>query len=125
VASSDEHTVKPWFDTHIDYSPPVKDLTTDGFPLLGGRADYVDGREVAALLFRHRQHTITLFVWPATGPATEVAASAARGDNLVHWSDGSMTYWAVSDVDAAALVQFARLYRVAPTVPEPGAKPSP
>jgi anti-sigma factor (TIGR02949 family) len=125
VASSDEHTVKPWFDTHIDFSPPVKDLTVDGFPLIGGRTDYIAGREVAALLFRHRQHVITLFIWPDPGAAQEPSTSERRGDNLVHWSDGEMVYWAVSDVNAADLIDFSQRYRMAPPVAEPGARPKP
>jgi len=122
VASSDEHTVKPWFDSHVDFSPPVKDLTTDGFPLLGGRTDYIAGRTVAALLFRHRQHVITLFVWPSSAAASGLETLERRGDHLVHWDENGMAFWAISDVDEAALVDFARRYRAAPTLPEPAAK---
>jgi anti-sigma factor RsiW len=122
VASSDEHTVKPWFNNKLDFAPPVKDLTAEGFPLLGGRVDYIGGRRVAALLFRHRQHVITLFIWPNTGGARAIATSSRRGDSLAHWSDGAMIYWAVSDLNAAELLDFCRRYQRAEPLPEPAKK---
>ncbi|HLI12244.1 MAG TPA: anti-sigma factor [Alphaproteobacteria bacterium] len=122
VASSDEHTVKPWFDTKIDFSPPVKDLTTEGFPLIGGRLDYIGGRNVAALVYHHRKHVITLFIWPTTARTDGVATSVRQGDNLVHWSDGAMTYWAVSDLNLNELLEFCKLVRAAPTTPPAGGK---
>ncbi len=110
VASSDEHTVKPWFNTRLDFAPPVKDLTTEGYPLVGGRVDYVGERSVAALIYQHNKHVITLFIWPATARTAGIENSVRQGDNLAHWSDGSMTYWAVSDLNAAELNAFCRMF---------------
>jgi anti-sigma factor RsiW len=112
VPSSDEHTVKPWFNGKLDFAPPVVDLTTDGFPLVGGRLDYADGRTVAALVYRHRQHTINLFVWPAEGRATAggpPSAESLQGYHVVHWTSGGMAYWAVSDLNPADLKSFGAL----------------
>ncbi|HUI18862.1 MAG TPA: anti-sigma factor [Alphaproteobacteria bacterium] len=122
VVSSDEHTVKPWFAGKLDFSPPVVDLASDGFPLAGGRVDYLAGRTVAALVYRHKKHVITLFVWPQAGPARAIAASARRGDNLDHWSDGRMAYWAISDLNAEELADFARHYAAAAAAGETESK---
>lgn len=103
VASLDTHTVKPWFNGRIDYTPVVKDLTNDGFKLAGGRLDYVDGRRVAALVYLHRLHKISLFVWPATGPDAAPVPTRIEGYNLLAWSKAGMRFWAISDVDAAEL----------------------
>jgi anti-sigma factor RsiW len=111
VASSDQHTVKPWLSARLDYSPPVTDLTGAGFPLVGGRLDYLDNRPVAALVFRHRQHVIDLFVWPeASGAAARLHNASRRGFNVVHWSANGMAFWAVSDVNASDLKTFAETY---------------
>jgi anti-sigma factor RsiW len=112
VPSSDEHTVKPWFNGKLDFAPPVVDLTSDGFPLLGGRLDYAGQRTVAALVYRHRQHIINLFLWPADGGATNggaMATEARQGYHVLHWSSGGMTYWAVSDLNPADLKAFGDL----------------
>lgn len=113
VVSSDQHTVKPWLDAKLDFAAPVKDLAKDGFPLIGGRVDYIAGHSVAALVYQSRKHFITLFVWPSNGPATSIATSERRGDHLVHWSDGTMTYWAISDIGAPELMDFARRFQAA------------
>jgi anti-sigma factor RsiW len=107
VTSTDQHTVKPWFDGKLDFAPPVTDLAAQGFPLLGGRLDYLDGHAVAALVYGRRKHVINLFVWPASGdrPPREVTL---RGYHTVHGAKNGMNYWAVSDVNAQdleALVQ--------------------
>src|ERR1041385_4098372 len=107
VASSDQHTVKPWFGGKLDLSPPVVDLTSQGFPLVGGRLDYLDRRPVAALVYRHSQHVINLFVWPEKTPVlTAAAPESLQGYHLRHWRQGDLTFWAVSDVAAADLETF-------------------
>lgn len=112
VQSSDQHTVKPWFDGKIDFSPAVPDFSTEGFPLVGGRLDDLGGRPVAALVYRRRKHIINLFVWPSGQPSGE-GSLTRQGYHLVHWSDGRMNYWAVSDVSPADLSNFVRLFRSA------------
>jgi anti-sigma factor RsiW len=112
VASGDGHTVKPWFDGRIDFAPPVKDLAAQRFPLRGGRLDYVAGRPVAALVYQRDKHLIDLFVWPAAERTTRPPETAQRqGYNVVHWSEGGMMLWAVSDLEAGQLREFAEDWR--------------
>jgi anti-sigma factor RsiW len=115
IASSDHHTVKPWFDGRIDFSSPVKDLGTAGFPLKGGRLDYIGGRPVAALVYQRGMHIIDLFVWPTRGnvmPALEPIEH--NGYNVMHWSQNRMEFWAVSDVERSELRDFAQDWRRSP-----------
>jgi anti-sigma factor RsiW len=114
VASSDRHTVKPWFQGRLDYAPTVLDapLREQGFALLGGRVQAVQGRSTAVLAYQVRLHKIDLYQWPAErGMAQEKLQR--RGFNVMHWSDGAMQYWAVSDVDGAELERFAAAWRAA------------
>ena len=109
VASSDQHTVKPWFNGKLDYAPPVEDLTGKGFPLVGGRLDYVQGQTVAALSYRHRLHVINVFIWPESGRDEPIEARTERGYHLLSWRRGALRYWAVSDLNPEELDQLARL----------------
>lgn len=110
VSSSDQHTVKPWFNGRLDFSPPVKDLTDHGFPLVGGRLDYLENRPVAALIYHHRQHFINLFIWPSThGSDIGEKTVMHQGYNLIHWIKSDMSYWAVSDLNYSELQEFVQL----------------
>jgi anti-sigma factor RsiW len=110
VVSTDQHTVKPWFDGRLNFAPPVKDLKNKGFSLAGGRLDYLSGRTVAALIYQRRQHVINLYVWPDDGYLDHGLTQGSRsGYNYVRWSLNGMAFWAVSDLAADELTDFARL----------------
>jgi anti-sigma factor RsiW len=108
VASSDRHTVKPWFAGRIDYSPPVHDLTAEGFPLLGGRIDLVDGRKVAVLVYRRNQHRVALTLWPASSAGNAQPSLAQRdGFALADWRHGGFEMRAVADLAPSEMKSFA------------------
>ena len=111
VISSDRHTVKPWFNGKLDYSPPVSDLSSQGFPLEGGRLDYLNGRAVAVLVYRHNQHPINLYVWPNPVSESGPKVQEHQGYHLIRWTIGGMEFWAVSDLATNELESFARALR--------------
>jgi len=108
VASTDQHTVKPWFAGRLDFSPPVSDLAPQGFPLIGARLDYLERRPVAALVYQRRKHTIDLFVWP-TGEMQASKVESLSGYNLLRWSSRGMAFVAVSDLNPSELEGFKNL----------------
>ena len=115
VQSSDQHTVKPWFNGKLDYSPPVTDFAQQGFPLTGGRLDSLGGRAVAVLIYQRRQHLINVYVWPASDAADAGAiVSTRQGYNMVHWTRAGLNWWIASDLNTGELDSFANLVRAAP-----------
>ena len=112
VASSDRHTVKPWFAGRSEVSPPAIDLSAEGFPLVGGRLDLIAGKPVPALVYKRREHVINLFVLPAAN-ADLRTASSRRGYSLRHWTEGDLAFWAVTDAAASELDEFERVFRAA------------
>jgi anti-sigma factor RsiW len=112
VVSSDQHTVKPWFDDKIDFAPDVRDLSANGFPLVGGRLDYLSGKTVVALVYQRNKHPINLFITPAgTTRTTSPSAKTRRGYNILFWTDKGMSHWAISDLNQAELREFAELFK--------------
>ena len=110
IASSDQHTVKPWIAGKLDFSPPVKDLAAQGYPLAGGRLDYLGERSVMALVYRRHGHAINLFAWPQSSAGDSgLRSEAHRGYNLVHFSRAGMVFWAVSDLNPEELQAFVAL----------------
>jgi anti-sigma factor RsiW len=120
VVSTDQHTVKPWFDGRVDFAPPVNDFAADGFRLIGGRLDYLGGRSVAALVYQRRKHIVNVFVWPAADRSESAVKSVEHdGYNLLHWRRGGMNYWMVSDLNAQEMDTFAGLLRAETAAPAP------
>jgi len=110
VTTSDQHTVRPWFNGKVDFAPPVADLTANGFPLVGGRVDYIGARPVAVLVYKRRQHIINVFIWPSPStPTMEGREVALQGYNLQRWNKSGLTFWAVSDVGNVDLTALAAL----------------
>lgn len=111
VTSTDQHTVKPWFDGKLDFVPPVHDFMDEGFPLLGGRLDVLGGRNVAALVYGRRKHFVNVFVWPTKEPDTPIHPPGSRqGYQWVHWRHQGMEFCAVSDTSAQDLHDLAQLF---------------
>jgi anti-sigma factor RsiW len=114
VLSTDQHTVKPWFNGRLDVAPPVIDLTALGFTLIGGRLDYVDARPIGAIVYRRRLHVINLFVAQTANTETRAArAETFQGFNIRSWSEGGLNYWAVSDLAADELAEFSDKFQSA------------
>jgi anti-sigma factor RsiW len=114
VLSTDQHTVKPWFNGKLDVAPPVVDLTAQGFTLIGGRLDYVDARPMGAIVYRRRSHVINLFVAQTAGTERQTARiETIQGFNIRRWSERGLSYWAVSDLAADELADFGEKFEVA------------
>jgi anti-sigma factor RsiW len=120
VASSDRHVVKPWFAGKLDFAPTVPDLSQSGFELLGGRWEYLEGHDAAALVYKRRRHVINLFIWPGAELASAAEDSGTeRGYQFVHWVQNGTSYWAVSDLNLEELKQFAAAVRSAGATSSP------
>jgi anti-sigma factor RsiW len=111
VVSSDQHTVKPWFNGKLPFSPPVTDLASEGFPLEGGRVDYAGERPVAALVYGRRLHKIDVFIWPLEGGTVPSEHFERNGYNEISWEKNGFTFTAVSDLNNAELAAFTNLLR--------------
>jgi len=111
VPSSDQHTVKPWFQGKLNFAPPVPDLSADGFTLIGGRLDVIGGRPAAAIVYRRRQHVLNLWILAADGAQGELKSTDVEGFHLLQWRKSGMSFWAVSDLNPAELREFAMLIR--------------
>jgi len=112
VPSSDRHTVKPWFQGKLDFSPPVPDLSELGWILVGGRLDYLAGQPVAVIVYKRKLHNINVFVWPNHGSAdSTIKQEDAQGYQIFHWNGAEMTYWVVSDLNSAELLDLAKALR--------------
>ena len=111
VVSTDQHTVKPWFEGKLDFSPRVKDLAGEGFPLVGGRLDALEGHSVAALIYKRRLHVINLFQWPAEGGSAPQAVAQEHGYTVIRWKGDGMHYVVISDVNEGDLKQFVLAFQ--------------
>ena len=110
VRSTDEHTVKPWFNGKLDFSPPVDDLAKQGFPLIGGRLDYLNNRPVAALVYQRDKHVINIFVWPSNRTRqTSESITKQQGYNVIRSTRSGMNFWTVSDLERSQLEKFVEL----------------
>jgi anti-sigma factor RsiW len=110
IVTSNQHVVKPWFNGRIDFTPSVRDFSDQGYPLAGGRLDYLAGRTVAVLVYHRAAHPINLFIWPSqAGEELKEKTLSRQGYHLIRWSHGGMTYWVISDVNEKELKDFAEL----------------
>jgi anti-sigma factor RsiW len=115
LTSAERHSVKPWLSNRLDFAPPVHDFASEGFSLLGGRLDYIDGKPVAAIVYRHRQHLINVFVWPsAEGNDSSIGISNHRGYNSTNFNSAGMSYWIVSDLNPDDLRKLTTLLQRSP-----------
>jgi anti-sigma factor RsiW len=114
VISTDRHTVKPWFDGKLDFAPPVVDLAQEGYPLVGGRLDYLNGRAVAVMVYRYKLHPINLYVWPGNDASATPHITERQGYHLANWSAAGMNYWVVTDAGDAELDGFITNLRAHP-----------
>jgi anti-sigma factor RsiW len=110
VISTDQHTVKPWFDGKVDFAPPVRDFAEQGYPLQGGRLDVVDNRTVAALVYGRRKHVVNVFVWPTSEKDAAPRSGSIQGYQWIDWRKQGMEFYAVSDASAPDLDQLQRLF---------------
>jgi len=123
VATSSQHTVKPWFDGKLDFSPRVRDLDVDGFVLVGGRLDMLNGQRVAAIVYRRQLHAINLFQWPGSASdSAPTSVDAGDGYTITHWTQGGMNYWAVSNLERRQMDAFAAAFRKAAPLSAPVAR---
>lgn len=111
VVSTDQHNVKPWFEGKLDFAPPVKNLAPQGFPLVGGRLDYLDNRTVAVMVYQRAKHPINLYAWPSNKGNTGAVASTQKGFNLQHWTQDGMELWVASDLNQKELGEFVGIWR--------------
>ena len=114
VISTDKHTVKPWFDGKLDFAPPVVDLAQQGYPLVGGRLDYLNGRSVAVMVYRYKLHPINLYVWPGNDAGATPHIEERQGYHLARWSAAGMNYWAITDAGETELNGFITNLRAHP-----------
>ena len=114
VETSDQHTIKPWFNGKLDVAPPVVDLTANGFTLLGGRLDYLDDKPCAVIVYKRRKHVINLFIEQNTQAIDQAASTmTVQGFNIRHWSEAGLDFWVVSDINAEELVEFGKEFETA------------
>ena len=120
VVSTDQHTVKPWFAGKLDYSPQIVDLATSGYPLVGGRLDVLDHRNVAAIIYQRRKHYINLFIWPSNGPSLPGKLYVRSGYHSLGWTRSGMNYMAVSELGEQEFTDFVKMIRAKTVETRPG-----
>jgi anti-sigma factor RsiW len=111
VVSTDQHTVKPWFDGKVDFAPPVRDLSSDGFPLIGGRLEYLRDHPAAALIYQRRKHIVNVFIWPEAGADSSPSETTRNGYNVIEWRKSGMHHAAVSDLNGEEMMAMVEMLR--------------